>query len=108
MIINIVGFFIFGYSTAILILFCTSIDEVFELGASFSFPIIPIFIKVTNSLPATAALISMIIFIGLCGTWGLQATASRMLWAFAREGGVPGSRYIAKASCSRDRLRHSD
>ncbi|KAF2266927.1 amino acid transporter-like protein [Lojkania enalia] len=96
MIINIVGFFLLGYSMIILTLFSTSIEEVFNLGAEFSFPIIPIFIKVTNSLPATVALISMIIFIGLCGTWGLQATASRMLWAFAREGGVPGSRFISK------------
>jgi choline transport protein len=30
------------------------------------------------------------------GTIGAMATASRMLWAFAREEGVPGSHYIAK------------
>lgn len=27
---------------------------------------------------------------------GLLAISSRMLWAFAREDGVPGSRYISK------------
>lgn len=30
------------------------------------------------------------------GTIGSMTTASRMLWAFAREDGVPGSRYISK------------
>ncbi|KAF2182074.1 hypothetical protein K469DRAFT_740567 [Zopfia rhizophila CBS 207.26] len=94
MIINIFSFFILGYSMIILVLFCTSTDEV--LTSTFSFPILPIFVNVTHSLLATAALISMIIFIGLCGAWDLQATASQMLWAFAREDGVPLSRYISK------------
>jgi hypothetical protein len=58
MIINIFGFFILGYSMIILTLFCTSMDEIFGLGAEFTFPIIPIFIKVTNSVHATVALVS--------------------------------------------------
>lgn len=33
-------------------------------------------------------------------TVGLIATASRMLWAFAREGGLPGSKYLARVSKS--------
>lgn len=32
---------------------------------------------------------------------GILATASRMLWAFAREGGVPFSGYIARVGFSR-------
>ena len=31
---------------------------------------------------------------------GVVATASRMLWAFAREGGLPGSKHLAKVSKS--------
>jgi choline transport protein len=35
---------------------------------------------------------------GICGSIGLLGTASRMLWAFAREDGVPFSNYVSKVS----------
>ena len=38
----------------------------------------------------------MVIIVAIFSAIGLHATTSRMLWAFAREDGVPGSRYISR------------
>ena len=43
-------------------------------------------------------LASIIITTLTFGCVGILATASQMLWAFAREGGLPFSKYIAKVS----------
>ncbi|KAH3919498.1 hypothetical protein HBH56_015120 [Parastagonospora nodorum] len=45
---------------------------------------------------ATIISTSLIIIMLIFGTIGSMATASRMLWAFAREEGVPCSRHISK------------
>lgn len=39
---------------------------------------------------------SVILFAEIFSSIGILATSSRMLWAFARERGLPGSTYIAK------------
>jgi choline transport protein len=37
-----------------------------------------------------------VLLISISGSFALLATASRMLWAFAREDGVPGAAYLAR------------
>ncbi|KAF1919951.1 hypothetical protein BDU57DRAFT_536884 [Ampelomyces quisqualis] len=49
-----------------------------------------------ESVPGASALTCIILIMGICGTIGLLGTASRMLWAFAREDGVNLSGYVAR------------
>ncbi|KAH4006794.1 hypothetical protein HBH98_157480 [Parastagonospora nodorum] len=93
-IISVGLYFVMGYSMAIMILYCFSLEEV--LTSTYSIPVIGIFRTVTQSSGGTAALTSLIIVMLIFGTIGSMATASRMLWAFAREEGVPCSRHISK------------
>ncbi|KAH3953925.1 hypothetical protein HBH53_031730 [Parastagonospora nodorum] len=93
-IISVGLYFVMGYSMAIMILYCFSLEEV--LTSTYSIPVIGIFRTVTQSSGGTAALTSLIIIMLIFGTIGSMATASRMLWAFAREEGVPCSRHISK------------
>ncbi|KAF2842005.1 hypothetical protein M501DRAFT_998239 [Patellaria atrata CBS 101060] len=94
MIASIVLYFLMGYTVCILVVFCSRVEDV--LTDSFSFPIITIFGNITDSKSGTSALVSLIILVLICGVCGLLATASRMLWAFAREDGVPFSSYISR------------
>ena len=50
----------------------------------------------TNKAQASVVVVTQIF-----ATVGIVATASRMLWAFAREGGLPLSQYIARVSYSK-------
>lgn len=44
--------------------------------------------------------ICLILALTIFATIGIVATSSRMLWAFARENGLPGSGYISRVSYS--------
>ncbi|KAF2279837.1 amino acid transporter [Westerdykella ornata] len=86
-----------GYAMLIAVCFCMGpLEEL--LSGTFPFPFLLILMKITGSTAATTALVcaSIIIITGISGSIGLMATASRMLWAFAREDGVPFSRYVSR------------
>jgi len=84
-----------GFGIFIAMLFCMGpIEDI--LSASFSFPFVSVFVNVTHSISGATAMTSILLLVAISGNIGLLTTSSRMLWAFAREDGVPGSRYIAK------------
>jgi choline transport protein len=86
-------FFAVGYSIMILSYFCFPAEAV--LTSAYAFPVIDMFLSITQSKSGTATLVALIITMLIFGSIGILAAGSRMLWAFARESGVPGSRFIA-------------
>ena len=66
------------------------------MSSEFSYPFVAVFQNVTKSKGGTTAMTAILLSIAISGSMGLVATSSRMLWAFAREGGVPGSRLISR------------
>ncbi|KAF2008287.1 amino acid transporter-like protein [Aaosphaeria arxii CBS 175.79] len=93
-IITVIVYFVMIYSTAISVLYCFSLEQ--ALTSHYSIPIIEVFQKVTKSNAGAAALVSLSIIMLIFGSIGCLTTGSRMLWAFAREEGVPLSHWIAK------------
>ncbi|KIW20995.1 hypothetical protein PV08_01574 [Exophiala spinifera] len=76
------------------LLFCLgNIDSI--LSSSTGFPIIQIYYNSTGSTAATVALMMPSILIAIASTFGLLASSSRTLWAFARDKGIPFSDYFA-------------
>jgi choline transport protein len=65
------------------------------LHTNFNYPIIQIFYQATNSVPAATAMMCLIIVIGLTSSIGVVASVSRLTWAFARDGGLPFSKFFA-------------
>ena len=59
-------------------------------------PLIQIFYNATQSVPGACVLASLITVILLVCANSLMAEGSRSLWAFARDHGLPASRYISK------------
>ncbi|KAJ5464493.1 uncharacterized protein N7458_000179 [Penicillium daleae] len=88
-----------GFGMLIAMLFCAS-DLKSALESPTGYPFMAIFFQATNSLPGTLAMISIVLVIYCCAIMGLLAAASRQLWSFARDRGVPGWRWWSNVSPS--------
>ncbi len=60
------------------------------------YPFIQLFYNVTNSLAGTNVMVAIIIIALVCAVISEIATASRQIWSFARDGGLPFSPYLSK------------
>ena len=67
---------------------------------------IEIFYQVTHSKAGTAVMVSLLLIMQFCATISVQTSASRMLWSFSRDMGVPGWRVLRRVS-SRQNLTSS-
>jgi choline transport protein len=86
-----------GFGMLLALLFCLgNLDD--ALDTPTGYPFIEIFQQATNSLVGSALMTSIIIALALCATVGIMASASRMLWAFARDKAVPGHSWISRVS----------
>jgi amino acid transporter len=73
-----------------------NVDEV--LASPTGYPFIQVFYNITGSLPGTNAMTSVIIVLLIACTITEVATASRQLWSFARDGGLPFSSFFSHVS----------
>ena len=84
-----------GFATYIVILYCFGNPEQ-TLGSPYGFPFIQIFYNATNSKAGTTAMTSFLIAMYIFATFGFVASASRQAWAFARDNGLPGSKFFKR------------
>ena len=84
-----------GFAMLLAELFCLGDPAIF---ANVAYPFMGIFLNATNSTTGAAVMSAVIILISLVSTVGLLASASRMLWAFARDKGVPGHAFVGKVN----------
>ncbi|KAJ5126555.1 hypothetical protein N7448_007334 [Penicillium atrosanguineum] len=86
-----------GLSMMLTILFC--LGDVDVLGAT-GFPFIQIFYNSTGSYIGASFMTAIItVLTGACSV-GIATTASRMTWSFARDQGLPFSRFLKKVNNS--------
>ncbi len=86
-----------GFGMLIAVLFCIgNVDN--ALKSPTGYPFIEIFAQATNSITSATAMASFIVALIACAGVSLFAATSRMTWAFARDLGMPGSRWIGKVS----------
>ncbi|KAL9129044.1 MAG: hypothetical protein Q9217_002414 [Psora testacea] len=87
-----------GFGIVIAMLFVTTDIEAALKSPTgvLGFPFMQIFYDATGSKGGASAMIVIIILMDVCGTIAFLATASRLVWAFARDRGLPGSRYVSK------------
>jgi choline transport protein len=65
------------------------------LQASTGYPIVNMFYSATNSIAASIVMSTVLIINLAAAGVACLAAASRQLWAFARNGGVPFSEFFA-------------
>ncbi|MCJ1226565.1 hypothetical protein MMC12_003218 [Toensbergia leucococca] len=85
-----------GFAMLIALLFCMPSDISSVLDADTYYPFMSIYTYAVGSNAGGTALACIVVVTQIFASVGILATASRMLWAFAREEGLPFSRYIAK------------
>jgi amino acid transporter len=85
---------VLGFAMLIAILFCMGDIET-ALKSPTGFPFIEIFAQATHSNAGATAMTAIILCLMLSAAVASLAAASRVLWAFARDNGVPGSSYLA-------------
>ncbi|KAK0122768.1 hypothetical protein ONS96_009803 [Cadophora gregata f. sp. sojae] len=86
---------VLGFAMLIAVLFCLgSIDD--ALATPTGFPFIEIFLQATNSTAGATAMTCIVMLLMAAAAIGVMATASRMLWAFARDNGVPFSNQLGR------------
>lgn len=86
---------VLGFSIIIAVLFCLG-DQEAALTTPTNYPFIEIFTQAVQSKAGGSAMTAVIIWAMIFANVGLLATASRMLWAFAREKALPGHKYLAR------------
>ena len=96
----------FGWAIVIAVLFVTvDINAVLESPTGLlGFPYMQIFYQSTGSLAGATAMITIILIMTVCGTISSLATSSRLIWAFARDRGLPFSRHVSKVGTSQTQI----
>ncbi|KAM3544071.1 hypothetical protein ARSEF1564_003064 [Beauveria bassiana] len=85
---------------SMLIAVCFSLVNLPDGPPQFIFPMLDVFYAVTKSAPAAAAMGSIIATMGICALIGLYVSASRVLWSFARDHGVPFWPTVSKVNAT--------
>ncbi|KAK1515847.1 uncharacterized protein CCOS01_13045 [Colletotrichum costaricense] len=89
-----------GFTFLITLLFCMG-DIESALNSTTGFPIIQIFYNITGSLAAANALTAAVTIMAIVSTIPLITSAARVMWAFARDQGLPFSRVVSKVERKR-------
>lgn len=86
---------VLGFAMLIAILFCIGdIDN--ALTTPTGFPFIEIFFQAAGSAAGATAMTAIVMSMMIFATWAVLAAASRMMWAFARDNGLPFSQYLMR------------
>ena len=84
-----------GFVFIIVVLYCIGDLERVTL-TSTGFPIIEIFYQSTNSVPWATGLTCMIVLLAMICQFGVYASVSRLVWAFAKDNGLPFAPFFAR------------
>ena len=89
------GILAFGFLIALLF----SVGDIeAALNTPTGYPIIQIFYQATGSTKGATLMMSAIIIIAFCSAFGIVASVSRLTWAFARDQGLPFSKFFSYVS----------
>lgn len=66
------------------------------LHSPTGYPFMEIFLEATESVAGSTVMASIITILGLCATVGGMASASRMIWSFSRDRGIPGWKILSR------------
>ena len=90
------GLLAFGMLLAVL--FCAgNLDDAVD-NAPNGYPFVAIFAVGVGSNEGATAMASIVLVLELCSAAGGLAAASRMMWSFARDRGLPGHKRLSKVS----------
>jgi hypothetical protein len=86
---------ILGFGMLLAILYCQG-DISAAAESPTGYPFVAIFASGVQSLSGATVMVSIVIFMAWCNAIGCLASASRMMWSFARDKGLPFSSTLSK------------
>ena len=86
----------FGIVLAVLFVSTDITDALSSPTGLLGYPFMQIFYDATGSMGGASTMVAIVIIMDICGTIAFLATASRLVWAFARDRGLPGWSYVSK------------
>lgn len=88
-----------GFGMLLAVIFCLGDPQAaLEAGDTIGYPFIEVFISATQSLGGATVMTSIVITLCFSATIGFMATASRIIWSFARDRGLPFSNVLCHVS----------
>jgi choline transport protein len=95
-----------GLSFAMIIAILFTVGDVEAASMTpTGYPIIEILFQATKSNAATTVLMTLIVAIGIVALFGTLASVSRLVWAFARDGGLPFGRVFTHVCLSNSKCQ---
>ncbi|KAI1378114.1 putative GABA transporter [Hypoxylon crocopeplum] len=86
-----------SFAMAIALMFCiTDIDAAVAAAETMFYPFLEVFQSGVNSTTGAVVMASVVLILAAASSVGVYAAASRMLWSFARDNGLPFSRHLVK------------
>ena len=86
-----------GFAMMVTILYCLGdVDSV--LNSRTDFPFIQIFFNSVGNVAGATVMAAVVLALTWACSIGITTTASRMTWSFARDNGLPMSRYLARVN----------
>lgn len=88
-----------GFAALVAMLFCLSdLNAALEASETMFYPFLEVFRAGVKSRGGAVAMALVILALAIASSVGIYASASRMLWSFSRDRGVPFSRHVARLS----------
>ena len=86
-----------GFAMMVTILYCLG-DVESVLNSKTAFPFIQIFFNSVGNVAGATVMAAVVLTLTWACSIGITTTASRMTWSFARDNGLPMSRYLSRVS----------
>lgn len=88
-----------GFAALIAMLFClTDLEAALEASETMFYPFLEVFYSGVKSRGGAVAMALVILTLALASSVSIYASASRMLWSFSRDKGIPFSKHVARLS----------
>ncbi|KAI1105608.1 putative GABA transporter [Jackrogersella minutella] len=86
-----------AFAMTIALMFClTDIDAAIAAAETMFYPFLEVFQSGVGSTAGAVVMASVVLILAAASSVGVYASASRMIWSFARDNGLPFSRHLAK------------
>ncbi|GAW20777.1 hypothetical protein ANO14919_102880 [Xylariales sp. No.14919] len=88
-----------AFAMAIALMFCLGdVTEVLSASETLFYPFLEIFYLSVESTAGACVMAGVILVLSIASTIGVYATASRMMWSFSRDGGLPFSSKLVQVT----------
>ncbi|QSZ36871.1 hypothetical protein DSL72_006754 [Monilinia vaccinii-corymbosi] len=88
-----------AFAMGIALMFCLSdVTAALEAQTTMFYPFLEIFYSSVQSTTGACLMAGIVLVLAVASSVGVYASASRMLWSFSRDRGLPFDRYLVKLS----------